>query len=76
MLARSTGSRLFGVVDTLSAGYRIVNRRPWLVLGPVALDLFLWFGPRVSVAPLIGPLLARPDLARGLGPNDAQAFEA
>nr|MBA2448132.1 hypothetical protein [Chloroflexota bacterium] len=42
----------------------------------VALDLFLWFGPRVSVAPLIGPLLARPDLARGLGPNDAQAFEA
>src|SRR5215207_2734733 len=76
MSARSTGSRLLGVVDTLSAGYRIVNRRPWLVLVPVALDLFLWFGPRVSVAPLIGQLLSRPDLARGLGPNDAQAFEA
>lgn len=74
--ARGGGPRLTGVVDTLSAGYGVVNRRPWIVLIPVLLDLLLWFGPQLSVAPLVGQLLSRPDVQRGFGPNDAQAFEA
>lgn len=41
-----------GVIDSLSAGYRFLNRRPWLVLLPILLDLLFWWGPRVSLAPL------------------------
>jgi hypothetical protein len=46
-----------GVIDTLSAGFNLVNRRPWLLLVPVLLDLFLWLGPRLSLAPLVAEFL-------------------
>lgn len=42
-----------GVIDTLSAGYNLVNQRLWLILVPVFLDLLLWLGPHLSVAPFI-----------------------
>jgi hypothetical protein len=41
------------LIDTLSDGYRTVNRRPLLALLPVALNLYLWFGAQISFAPLI-----------------------
>jgi hypothetical protein len=41
-----------GVIDTLSAGFGLINRRLWLILLPIALDLFLWYGPRLSIAPV------------------------
>jgi hypothetical protein len=44
-----------GVIETLSAGYAAVNRQAWVLLLPVALNLFLWLGPHVSYSPLIGP---------------------
>lgn len=47
-----------GVVDTLSAGYGAINRRAWVLLIPILIDLFLWQGPRVSFSPLIDPMLA------------------
>lgn len=56
-LARDAGRRTSGVIDTLSAGYGVVNRRVWILLIPVLLDLFLWLGPQVSVAPLLGQAL-------------------
>ena len=62
------------MVDTLSAGYGVVNRRPWIVLFPVLLDLFLWFGPQVSVAPLVGQALSRSAFQRGLAEADAEAI--
>ncbi len=42
-----------GVIDALSAGFHAVSRHLWLILPPVALDLFLWLGPRLSVRPLL-----------------------
>ena len=42
-----------GVIDALSAGYRLLGHRLWLLLPPVLLDLFLWLSPRLSVAPLL-----------------------
>lgn len=74
--ARGGEPRLTGVVDTLSAGYGVINRRPWIILIPVLLDLLLWFGPRVSVAPLLGPILSQSGIRRGLGPDEAQAFDS
>lgn len=43
-----------GVIDSLSAGYRFLGRRVELLLVPIILDLLLWLGPRLSVAPLFG----------------------
>lgn len=40
------------VIDSLSAGYRLLARRLELILIPVLLDLLLWLMPRMSVAPL------------------------
>ncbi len=41
------------LIDTLSEGYSAINRRPWLVIIPILLNVYLWFGPQLSLAPLI-----------------------
>lgn len=47
-----------GVLACITAGFEITARRPWLLLLPVLLDLFLWLGPRLSVAPLLAEVKA------------------
>lgn len=42
-----------GIIETLSAGFSLINRRLWLLSIPVLLDLLLWMGPEVSIAPFI-----------------------
>jgi hypothetical protein len=42
------------LIDSISEGYATINRRPWLVLVPILLNVYLWFGPQVSLGPLIG----------------------
>jgi hypothetical protein len=64
-----------GVIDTLSAGFNLVNRRPWLLAVPVLLDLFLWLGPRLSVAPLIADFLRVTTSPADLGADYAQAID-
>lgn len=55
-------ARPAGIIDTLSAGYSLVNRRLWLLAIPVGLDLFLWQGPRLTASTIVrgwfAPLLA------------------
>jgi hypothetical protein len=46
-------ARFTGVIDTLSAGYGVINRHPWLLLLPIGLDLFLWRGPQLSAGRLV-----------------------
>jgi hypothetical protein len=46
-----------GIIDTLSAGFRTVSRRLWLVVVPVLLDLYLWLGPKLSIRPIIERLV-------------------
>lgn len=41
------------IIDSLSAGYRFVGRRIYLLAIPVLLDLLLWLAPRFSIAPLL-----------------------
>jgi hypothetical protein len=45
-----------GVIDVVSAGLSLVWRRPWTLVVPVALDLLLWFMPRLSLTPIFLPL--------------------
>lgn len=42
-----------GIIDSVSDGYVTVNRRFEILLIPVILDLYLWLGPKLSVAGLI-----------------------
>lgn len=47
-----------GVIESLSAGYRLVGYRIYLLVVPVALDLILWLAPRLSVETLFDRLAA------------------
>jgi len=69
--------RATGVIDSLSAGFGVVNEQPWIVMFPVALDLFFLFGPRVSIAPLVSQVVTMPRFAEALGaagPSPVIAF--
>jgi hypothetical protein len=46
------------VIDNLSEGFASLNRRIWLVLAPVALNLYLWYGVQLSFGPLFRDLAA------------------
>ncbi|MFN0071094.1 MAG: hypothetical protein ACKVVP_06350 [Chloroflexota bacterium] len=57
-LARAEATRPPSVIDTLSAGYSVVNRSPWVLLIPILLDVFLWLGPQISLAPVVDRAIA------------------
>jgi hypothetical protein len=40
------------LIDTFSEGYAAINRRPWLVILPILVNLYLWFGTQLSFEPL------------------------
>jgi hypothetical protein len=63
--------RLPSLVETISQGFGIVNKRPWVLLIPLLLDLVYWLGPRISPQPLAGRLLS---FAKAIDPQswDAQ----
>lgn len=66
------------VIDCLSAGYRYLGWRLDLILIPVLMDLLLWLGPRMSVAPLFNRFAdAYGQLANGEGvtPDIAQMVQ-
>jgi hypothetical protein len=42
-----------GVIGCLSAGFELLSRNLGLIILPVLLDLLLWWGPRISIAPLL-----------------------
>jgi len=48
-----------GVIDTLSAGFRLVFRKPWLLVIPLVLDLILFSAPKISVLPLFDEAASR-----------------
>jgi hypothetical protein len=45
------------VIDTINRGFQVVNRRLWIIIVPILLDLFLWLGQRLSVDPLMDQLV-------------------
>jgi hypothetical protein len=64
------------VIDALFGGFELVFSHPWILLVPVAVDLFLWMGPRITAAPVfqqfiswvgtIQPPNSTPEMAQGL----------
>ena len=41
-----------GALACLTTGFDVVARNPYLILIPFMMDLFLWLGPRLSLAPI------------------------
>jgi hypothetical protein len=71
-----------GIIDILSTGFNTVTKRLWLLVLPVALDLFLWLGPKISIAPVIEKMIGTFRAAMealppssGTEVNFSQAFE-
>lgn len=50
---RKEGTSPKGVIGCLSAGFELLSRNLGLIILPVLLDLLLWWGPRISIAPLL-----------------------
>ena len=46
-------SKPIGVISSVVAGFDRVASRPYLIIPPLALDLFLWLGPHLGIARLI-----------------------
>lgn len=45
--------RPMGALACIVTGFEVVARRPTLIILPLALDLWLWLGPRLSIAPVL-----------------------
>ncbi len=50
---REEVAKPLGVIACLTAGFDVLGRNLWLIALPVLFDVFLWLGPRLSVAPLV-----------------------
>jgi len=61
------------IIDALTAGFNLVMRRLWLIVIPVVLDLFVWLGPKISIARLVRRLepLLTPQASLNLSRSDA-----
>lgn len=42
-----------GALACVTTGFEVIARHPELTLLPLVLDLFLWLGPRLSIAPIL-----------------------
>jgi hypothetical protein len=65
-----------GILGSLRVGFDIVAGRAALILVPLALDVFLWLGPRLSVEGLLKPFfnLVFEQARRGVAVSDLDAF--
>jgi hypothetical protein len=55
---RELPAKPIGVVASLSGGLDVVIQGWWVIFIPLCLDLFLWFGPHLSIRPVAEKILA------------------
>jgi len=67
-----------GVIDALYGGFALVFSRPWVLLIPIAVDLFLWMGPRVTAVPIFQQIITWVGTSQpsNASPEMLQAFDA
>lgn len=61
--ANQTQRKPLGVFEIIGRGFELIWLNPWILLVPIALDLFLWLGPQISARPIFERLLAAIPLA-------------
>jgi hypothetical protein len=54
----SKTARFPSLIETISQGFGAVNNCLWVLAIPVLLDLYYWFGPRISPQPLLDRVVA------------------
>ena len=42
-----------GIISTITTGFEFTTRHIWLLLIPIALDLFYWLGPRLNITRIV-----------------------
>jgi hypothetical protein len=61
------------LTDIIGAGYRALNRRPWVIVIPAGLSLYLWVGAPLVLGPLASELGASlSELVHALGEDSQQ----
>ena len=50
-------SRPIGVFQSLAAGFDKIAAKPYLLVPPILLDLFLWLGPHLTISSFIKELM-------------------
>lgn len=65
--------QLPGIIDTFGEAFARLNRRPYLILFPVLIDLYLWLGVGISARPLTERVIA---WARDLPNADTTMLDA
>ncbi|MCI0610705.1 MAG: hypothetical protein L0Z71_16795 [Anaerolineae bacterium] len=65
-----------GVIGSLRSGFDAVASHVWLILVPLALDIVLWLGPRLSVDGLLRPFVGYMFLQarRGVAASEMDQF--
>lgn len=64
-----------GIIGSLRSGFDVIASHIWIILMPLALDVFLWLGPRFSLDRFIQPFLKSVGTmaaGNGLKPEDIQ----
>ncbi len=69
-----------GVIESLQQGFNFLNQHLWLLLPPILLDLALWLGPRISMAPLIQEFESlfanQPEMPADVAPSFEMALQS
>ena len=60
------------IVDILSDAFAALNRAPWVLLVPLFINAYLWFGAGVSLAPLVAQTSA---MVREIQPDGASTSD-
>ncbi|NJO83542.1 MAG: hypothetical protein HC828_12470 [Blastochloris sp.] len=60
------------IIDTISQGYIAINRRPWLLILPILLNVFLLYGAQISLGPLAAQYAAATQSLRPAGEAGAE----
>lgn len=60
------------IVDILSDAYGALNRAPWVLLVPLLINAYLWFGTGVSIAPILAQTSA---MVREIQPDGASTSD-
>ncbi len=64
-----------GVIETIGVAFTRLLARPWIVLGPILLDLYLWLGLKVTASPLFLQLADFVRPVELVGDSSAQILE-
>jgi hypothetical protein len=61
--AQKIEKKPLGVTEALINGFELIWLNPWILLVPIALDVFLWLGPHLSARPVFQRIVTLVTLA-------------